>query len=105
MSHVGSMLWKFLQRGHQGLLLLPSSKLVPDIVGLGEGELELVADGQLLDQLVHRGGAALGHPVVDQDQALTSSVRCGGSDVIADVLMENSLRIDKTRPSVMEVSP
>ena len=82
------MLWKFLHRSYQGLLLLPSSKLVPDVVGLGQGELELVADGQLLDQLVHRGGAALGHPVVDQHQVLTSSVRCGGSDVIANFLME-----------------
>ena len=108
------MLWKRFYISNQSFFFSLTPQLVPDIVGLGKGELEVIAKREGLDELVHGGGATLGHPVVDhgddigtncsgqdqqhlykpvvdQHQTIRCSVGCGGNNVVFNFLMKKDL--------------
>ena len=62
--------------------LFPHFAARPYVVRASEREPEVVAEREGLDELVHGGGAALGHPVVHQHKVIACAIECCCKDVI-----------------------
>ena len=74
--HIDRIFFQRSQIFHQLKFFFRTPELIPYVLGAGQREGEVVAEGEGLDEHVHGGGAALGHPVVDQHKVTASPVQC-----------------------------